>query len=442
MPTVDELKERTGREIDRRRDEIVAIGTAIAASPELGFKEVATARLVAQKLREMGLSPREGLAITGVKAVLAGGAPGPTVGILGELDALVCADHLRADPTSGAAHACGHHAQVAAMIGAGIGLLASAAMEHLAGNIALFAVPAEEYVEIEYRNELRRQGRLEFLTGKAELVRLGEFDDIDTVLIIHTSSGLGEAKFGVNNTSNGSLSKFIRYIGRAAHAGANPHHGINALKAATLGMAAIDALRETFRDDDSIRVHPIVTRGGDAVSAVPADVRLETFVRGRTMEAILDANAKVDRALRAGALAMGARVEIVTLPGYLPMTQDANLTALFRANAARIVGPERVVDSGHSTGSTDVGDLSHLLPICHPRVAGAVGHGHGRDYQVVDYDDAVVNPAKVMATTAIDLLAEGAAARRVLSEFKPQLSKEAYLALLRSLTSERTYEEA
>jgi metal-dependent amidase/aminoacylase/carboxypeptidase family protein len=313
-------------------------------------------------------------------------------------------------------------------------------MPDLSGNVALFAVPAEEYIEVEYRVGLRESGQLEFLVGKSELIARGEFDDIDMVMIIHTSSVLGEAKFGVMGTSNGCFVKFIRYHGRAAHAGGAPHDGINALKAATLALAAIDANRETFKDDDHIRVHPIITRGGQAVSSVPADVRMETFVRGRTIEAIKDANLKVDRSLRAGAQAMGARVEILTLPGYMPFSQDRLLNDVFRRNAAALVGNDGVVERGHGTGSTDMGDLSLIMPTCHPYVAGAVGVGHGADYEVVNEVDAVINPAKAMAMATVDLLTNGAAeAKRIKSEFRPAYTKAQYLDLMRGIVSDEVY---
>ena len=167
----------------------------------------------------------------------------------------------------------------------------------------------------------------------------------------------------------------------------------------------------------SIRVHPIITRGGDAVSAVPADVRLETFVRGSTIRAIQDADAKVDRCLRAGAMAMGATVEIVTLPGYMPLACDPNLSQITLENCSAVVGAEHVGVSGHATGSTDLGDLGYVMPVVHPRTAGAKGNGHGNDYWTVDQQLAAVNPAKAMAMTAIDLLYDGAReARRVKAE--------------------------
>ena len=439
--TVEQIKARVTEEIDRRRDEIVGLGRAIWADPETGFREFRTADKVKQQFERMGLSYRDGLSITGVKAAMPGGAgPGPTLGILGELDSMAVSGHPQCNPETGAVHACGHNAQIAAMIGTGLGL--QPVMQELSGNVALFAVPAEEYIEVEYRYGLRKEGKLEFLVGKSDLVAKGEFDDIDMTLIIHTSAALGDAKFSVMGTNNGCFVKFIRFRGRAAHAGGAPHMGINALKAASLSLAAIDANRETFKDLDHIRVHPIITRGGDAVSSVPADVRMETFVRGRTIEAIQDANMKVDRSLRAGALAMGAQVEIATLPGYMPFTQDKALTEIFVRNASTLVGADRVIERGHTTGSTDMGDLSLLMPTCHPQVAGARGIGHGADYEVVDYEDAVVTPAKAMALAAVDLLANGASeARRVQSEFRPTYTKEQYLDLMRSIVSEQAYAE-
>src|SRR5204862_6852824 len=153
-------------------------------------------------------------------------------------------------------------------------------------------------------------------------------------MMIHTTSQPEFRKAGVSASNNGCIVKTVRYIGRASHAGGAPHLGVNALYAAQIGLAAINAIRETFRDDDSIRVHPIITHGGRQVNVIPADVRLETYVRGKTVEAILDANVKVDRALRAGALALGAQVDIETLPGYMPMRCNDAMAANFKRTMA------------------------------------------------------------------------------------------------------------
>jgi metal-dependent amidase/aminoacylase/carboxypeptidase family protein len=311
---------------------------------------------------------------------------------------------------------------------------------HLAGRIALMAVPAEEYVELEERLAFREQGQLEFLGGKAEMVRLGAFDDVDVAMMVHASSRAEDGDIAVGGTNNGMVAKFVRFLGRTSHAGGAPDQGINALSAARVALAGIDAIRETFRDDDHIRVHPIVTRGGDVVNAIPADVRIELFCRGASVEAIELAHRKVDRALKAGALAVGGSVEITTLPGYLPLFHDPTLVAMFRANAVSVVGADNVRDKGHGGGSTDMGDISHILPTVHPYAGGAAGAGHGADYRIEDYTRAVLNPARALAMTVVDLLSDDAReAKRVKAEFKPRMTRDDYLAYLRRLSTRQLY---
>src|SRR5438445_5248169 len=384
MAIKDDVKRAVCETIDGQAERIIGLGDTIRRSPELGFKEFKTARLVEETFKELGLSPRGALALTGVRAEARGVKDGPTFALLGELDGLVVAGHPIADPETGAAHACGHNAQMAGLLGAAMGLLESRAFEHLAGRVVFFAVPAEEYGDVEWRVQQARAGRIEFLGGKPELLRLGHFDDVDLAMMIHTTSQPEMQKAGVSASNNGCIVKTVRYIGRAAHAGGAPWLGVNALYAAQIALAAINAIRETFRDEDTIRVHPIITHGGSQVNVIPGEVRLETYVRGKTVEAILDANRRVDRALRAGALALGATVEIETLPGYMPMACDATMAGWFKANATALVGEEHYRQIGHRTGSTDMGDLSMVMPVLHPYVGGARGTGHGADYEIVD----------------------------------------------------------
>ncbi len=440
----EELKARVAAEIDRHQDEIIAIAERIWGDPELGFKEFRTAQLVMEEFGRLDLPQRSGLAITGVKAIAASGKPGPTVAIIGELDSILVADHPSANPETGAAHCCGHNAQIANMLGAGIGLIEAGVLPELSGRVALMAVPAEEYVEIAYRSELRRQGKIEFLGGKSELVRLGEFDDVDIAMMVHTSSqDFMAGVFGSSESSNGFVGKNARFIGRAAHAAGAPHRGVNALYAATVALDAINAQRETYRDEDAVRIHPILSRGGDLVNVIPNDVRLETYVRGKTVAAIEGASTKVDRALKAGALALGARVEITTLPGYLPLFNDPTLLDLFKANFARDYEPSQWTSRGHGAGSTDMGDIAHLLPTIHPYAVGSRGQGHGNDWEIADKYIAYVLPAKLMALTAVDLLADGAQeAHTLLDGYQPRMTKAEYLAFMRRAFTEETFDGA
>ena len=441
MTTKKELKDSVCKAIDRNAERIIGLGERIRRQPELGFKEFKTARLAEETLGELGLKPRSGLALTGVRAEAAGVKDGPTFALLGELDGLVVAGHPIADPETGAAHACGHNAQMAGLLGAAMGLCEARAFEHLAGRVVFFAVPAEEYGDVEWRVQQARAGRLEFLGGKPELLRLGHFDDVDLAMMIHTTSQPDMKKASVAASNNGCLVKTVRYIGRASHAGGAPHMGINALYAANIGLSAINAIRETFRDEDSIRVHPIITHGGSQVNVIPGEVRLETYVRGKTVEAILEANRRVDRALRAGALALGAQVEIETLPGYLPLFNHMGMAQQFKANAAALLGGDQVTESGHRSGSTDMGDISHVMPTLHPYMGGATGGGHGADYAIAEPRLAYVEPAKQLALMAVDLLWDDAsAARDILKAWKPRMTKKEYLTFQRGTAKTELYE--
>ncbi len=441
MKPIDTLKKDVCQAIDKKHAQIEEIGEKIFADPELGFKEFRTAKLVSEIMSEYSIPHETELAITGVKGVIRGKKPGPTVALIGELDSLLVADHPAANPETGAAHACGHNAQIAGMLGAMMGIIDSKAIDNLAGAIAFFAVPAEEYVEVEYRMEQVRQGKIGFLGGKPELIRLGLFDDIDMAMMIHTHSRTDLKKVIVGSSSNGCVVKLVKYTGKAAHAGVSPQLGINALNAANIALTAIHAQRETFKDNDTIRVHPIITKGGDLVNVVPSEVRMESYVRGKSSKAILDADMKVNRSLKAGALATGATVTIETLPGYLPLKNDPELSKIFKQNSSSLLGEDQYIQGGHGTGSTDMGDISQIMPALHPGVGGAKGVTHSADFQIEDKELAYVVPAKLLAMSAIDLLYNNAEiANEILKTHTPQMTKQEYLDLQNKIFKTEIYD--
>lgn len=430
---VAELKRSIARNLDHHAADLTRLGDDLFEHAELAYREHRTARVIAEELRRLGLQVEEGLALTGVRARLRGGRPGPTVCVMGELDGIHVPDHPSADPETGAAHACGHHAQLVHLVATARALVESGAAEHIAGDVVFFAVPAEEYADVEWGLEHDEHGQVEFLGGKRELIRLGHFDGIDMAMMVHAVGGPEAAPLGIFQTSNGFLAKRARYIGSATHAAATPHLGINALNAATLALQAIHMQRETFPDDDHVRVHPIITHGGTAVNVVPADVVVEMLIRAARDGAISETEIKVDRALRAGAIALGGRVEIQTEPGYLPLHDDAQLGAIFRVNALALVGDEGWKDHAYSTASTDAGDLSHTMPVLHPSHGGCAGANHSPDFAIQDPTIAYLIPAKALAWTVIDLLTDSAArAHGVLATFQPTLSKAQYLEQVRA----------
>ena len=421
----ESLKRAVCEEIDRCSDRIFEIADHILANPELGYKERATAEYVKEQLSALGIPCRDGLALTGVKGKLKGSASEANVCVIGELDAVICNTHPTANKESGAAHACGHNAQLAAMLGVAMGL--SKYASELDGDVTFFAVPAEEFVEIGYRDSLAKDGKIKYLGGKQELIRLGEFDDIDAAMMVHAQGNTPGNEVFVDGGSLGFVAKTVEFIGKAAHAGGAPHEGINALNAAMAAMMCIHAQRETFRDEDKIRVHPIITNGGELVNVVPANVPMETYVRGASFEAIKDAAAKVDRAIKGSAYAIGAEAEITDFKGYLPLCQDKSLGALFAANAAEFTPKESIHYGIDMVGSSDMGDLCHLIPAIQPTMGGWTGNLHAKDFAPTDKTLAYINPAKIMAMTVIDLLYNGAVeAKRIKANFVPKLTKEEY----------------
>ena len=251
-----------------------------------------------------------------------------------------------------------------------------------------------------------------------EFLYRGYFDDVDICFMIHT--GGGKHSFSINRGCNGCITKNIIYRGVASHAGGSPQNGVNALYAATIGMNTANALRETFVDSDHIRFHPIITKGGNAVNAIPNEVVMESYVRGATVESIEKVNRRINRALAGSAAAMGANVELYDRPGYLPLINDVNLNKLMEKAMKAVVPDENVsVTDGWGTGCTDMGDISAVMPAVHPHSSGASGAGHGSDYRIADPESACVDSAKAQLVLLDLLMRDNAAeANRVIAEKK------------------------
>lgn len=433
--TKEELKQQVCVAIDKRHDDILALGQSIWEEPELGYKEQKTSAKVQDQFSKLNIPYTTGWGITGVKGLLKGRKSNRTVAMLGELDAIVCRNHPAAEAGTGAAHCCGHNVQISNLVAVAMGLQESGAMNYLDGNVVLFAVPAEEYVEIDYRDKLRAAGKIKYLGGKAEIIAQGGFDEVDMAVQMHvsaTDNRHGDFRYG--GTCNGFIGKLVEYKGKAAHAAGAPDQGINALNAAIMGIMGVNAIRETFKEADCVRFHPIITSGGDLVNVIPDRVTMESYVRASSIKALQHYNKTVNRALRAGADAIGATVEIRDLPGYLPMVRHEKMNDILRDNAVVLFGEENVISGQHSAGSTDMGDLCHLMPVVHPWVGCVTGVLHGEDYELADETTAYFKTSKVLAMTIIDLLYDDAqGAEDVLANDKPVLTKTEYLDYMESI---------
>ncbi len=427
MISREKAKKNICRIIDEESSRIIKIGEDILRMPEKGFQEFKTSAYVQECFGKEGIPFRSGLAVTGVRADLGGGSKGPRIALMGELDALSVPEHPFADVETGAAHACGHNAQLSGMLGAAIGLKRSGVLEHLAGSISFMAVPAEELNDMNYRLDLRKKRKISFMSGKQEFIKIGCFDDIDMAIMIHGSEGRGA---GVSESYNGFLFKVSRFTGRAAHSAASPHLGVNALQAASLALSALNAQNETYLDEERARIHSIFEIPSAAVNVVPAGVVMETQVRASNVESILGASKKADRALKAGALALGAKVAIQTIPGYMPTIQNKGLIEIYRQNVIPFIPGQKFYFNPPKASSTDMGDVSQIMPAIHPYMGGWKGSPHGRNFEVTDKNLAYVVPAKVLALCAIDLLWDKAGqAMSILRETKPALTKKRYLEI-------------
>ena len=428
------MVEKISASVEKHRQLILDAERYIWKNPETGYKEFKTSKYLAEKFESLGYKLTFAEGITGFYTVIDTGREGPEVLILGELDSVICPAHPESDPVTGAVHACGHHAQSATLLGIAAALSEEGMLDSLCGRIRLCAVPAEELLEIEYRQGLKAEGRIKYLGGKSEFLSRGYFDGVDLAFMMHTASG-----FSTGSDHVGCIAKSIIYKGRAAHAGGNPSGGINALYAASCGLNAANSLRETFREADMIRFHPIITHGGDMVNAIPETAQIESYVRGASFEAIVRENKKINRALIGAALSIGANIEIVDMPGYSPLINDKEMKKV-AAEAMKLIDPETElpINVPWSTGSTDMGDLSCIMPVVHPYAGGAQGTSHGNNYYIVDPEAACVKNAKWQLTMLALLLQNGGErAKRIVEEYKPQFpSAKAFLAYQDSLNDE------
>lgn len=416
--------------VEKHSQRILEAERYIWKHPETGYREVETSAYMEKNFRELGYDLVMAEGITGFYTVLDTGRPGPTVLVMAELDSILCPEHPDANPRTGAVHACGHNAQCAALLGVAAALKEPGMTDGLCGRIKLCCVPAEELLEMDYRSKLKEEGKIQYFGGKSEFLSRGYFDDVDLAFLVHTGP-----TFNVKQGSVGFVAKRVIYKGVAAHAGGSPWNGRNALYAATCGLNAINAIRETFKESDIIRVHPIITSGGAMVNAIPEAAVLESYIRGANFEAIRQANRKVNQALCGAALSLDTNVEIVDVPGYAPLINDPGMIAM-TAEAAKSVIPEyefEVMDI-FSSGSTDMGDLSCVMPVIHPYAAGMEGKSHGNNYQIKDPVSACVGSAKLQMGMLRLLLSNGAErARQIAESFVPRYTKEEYLAFTNTL---------
>lgn len=405
--------------VEKNRELLLTTERYIWSHPEIGYKEWGTSAYLEKEFEKLGYTLTKAGDIPGFIADLDTGRPGPKVAILGELDSLICATHPEANPETKAMHACGHHCQTTMVLGCAAAFKEEDALKDMCGSIRFVIVPAEETIDLEFRSGLLEKGTIHYVAGKIEFLYRGLFDGVDMAMMVHVENE-GDYLFEIIDGSDGCITKHFEYQGVAAHAGAAPHDGVNALYAASLGMTACNSIRETFREKDYVRFHPIITQAGVAANAIPNVAKMDAYVRASSVEVMLETNKKINRALTASAAAVGANLSIHDTPGNLPYHSDKMLMNLFRESVTELFGEGVIFDGGWNTGSSDIGDISSIMPAIQPLCAGASGKGHGEDYEISDPEKAVINPTKVLVMSAYKLLSnDGKIAKEVIANYKP-----------------------
>jgi amidohydrolase len=375
-PSVVEAKDRMRQEVEARADALVETSHDIWDHPELNFEEHHAHEVLTAVLEAEGLEVERGAYGVDTAFAARAGSEGPTIAVLCEYDAL---------PEIG--HACGHN--VIAAAGLGAGLAAAALADVLGGRVLVLGTPAEEGGG-----------------GKVFLAERGALDDVDAAMMVHPA-GLDLLSMSVIAIHQ----LYADYEGAAAHAAAFPHKGRNALDAAVLGYNAVAALRQHIRPDE--RIHGIFTHGGDKPNIVPKFAQASWFIRSPSIRTLRELEPRVLACLEAGAAAAGCTCTIRwDEPAYSDMLDNAPMVDAYAANAAALTGRQLHDPAAAEypvVGSTDMGNVSYVVPSIHPMIAVSPPHvsihtpefaNHAR---AAEGDRAVVDGAVAMAATIADL---------------------------------------
>jgi amidohydrolase len=380
-------------------EDLLALGRDLERSPEGGFREWRTHEILADRFRRRGFLLQEFPGMPGFAATVDGRLQGKTTVVVADMDALPAA-------APSYAHLCGHHQQMAVMYGAAC-RLQEAAPEALA-RVAFIATSAEEYVDLERREELRRTGAVRWLSGKQELIERGVFSGFRRVIATHSAMLPGSRAVNSVVAMNGFDALRFSFHGKSAHAGASPHLGRNAQNAASLFLQACAFLREGFDEDKHIRIHPILKlRPDQAINLVPDAAFVETYARGVDVPAIEETVRRLSAAAGGCAAALGIELDTERIRGYAPFHVDPDLHEALRSMTAR-EGIDFVEDR-FSAASSDMGDVSQVVPSIIVGLPGTNGLLHQTGFRVTDELAAYVFGSEVVAGLLEKLSDAGAA---------------------------------
>ena len=376
--------------VNQGRDLIAAAEKTIWENPELGFEEWKTHAYLKAEFEKLGYQVVEAGNVPGFYADIDTGKPGPKVLLTAEMDALLQPTHKHS--VGGNAHACGHHAQCAALLGVAYALQQPGALDGLCGSVRLMAVPSEELSSsnMPRRNQMVREGIIRFTQGKVEFMHRGFMDDVDIAMMVHTTLGK-DHDFRCDGGCNGIMYKSIVFTPNSPKS--------NALQAATLAMNGINTLWATFADNPYASMWPRVDL------SLKGRSELTVSVSCKELDLQKKISQSIDRVLLGAAAATDTTLELQDNPGCGPLLHPKMLLDLVADVCADLVGPERVKFRSYwDRGGADMGDVSQVLPAIHLNACGGSCGVHSDNFYIADLDRACLNSAKAQLLTVQRLL--------------------------------------
>lgn len=384
----------------KHHDEIIDFGRKLFACPELGFKEVKSNEILTSFLIENGIPCKNDIAMTGIRADI-GSGDGYHIALVADMDAICARDGERVFPF----HSCGHSIQTAVLAWVMKLLKDSGLVEKLGGTVSFIAAPAEEFIDFDYREGLRRDGKIHYFSGKQNMIELGIFDDIDCVISMHINGDSGTL-FDVDSTLAGFMVKKAVFKGLASHSGAAPHLGRNALHGANLCMSALSYMKDQFPKESGLQIHPVISSCSGSVNIIPEEVVLESYIRANKLDELMLAGEKFDLCAIHSAKALGLECEIKNETGYMPLAQSKKINDVIYKHMLEICEDEKIMKNVVSGASGDVGDLGYLIPTVQFGFSGVKGRIHSCNFEIADEENAYIHTAEIVLKTVCDLLAK------------------------------------
>jgi amidohydrolase len=373
-----------------KMEELISLGKKLWDNAEPGFFEVKTHQLLSKKFIDLGFEIREFTNIPGFIATIDGKFEIKPIALISDMDALP----LPGNPDNKYIHSCGHNVQMTALYGTALFLKQKD--PDLLNKVSFIAIPAEEYIDLDIRGKLIKENHISHMSGKLELIKRNIFNTTQFIISTH-SAPFNDKRFisSVLNMAGFKVMEFS-FKGIASHAGAAPYLGVNAQNAASLFLQACAFLRESFNEEKHIRIHPILKLDSNqSVNLIPEHVTVETYVRAIDINSVNKVVKQLQDAADGCAAAIGAKVEIIVQEGYAPFKANLKLHNLIKETADEL--NVKFIEEQYSSASSDVGNLSQMIPTVMLGLPGVNGKFHNPDFRVTDDEAAYIFPSQFLA---------------------------------------------